>query len=326
MSDPFGNWVKLFLPMSGENNGTIFSDHSLINKTITPYGDVKTKTDQYRFYGSSSYFDGSGDFVTFNLPEIAGYNGDLCIEVLFYLNALPTGTAYNNSFYILGGGPTHANPGVDLALGNSAIWFNQDSYFDRTLSGAWTPDIHRWYSLALDKIGNSWSLRLDGSLIASATSSVAFNSEINTVAIGRCEPPGGEDTGYFNGYMQDLRITIGPARHFADFTPDDSPFDDPVLLLVPRGKNKILTRDMVDGGDGEFIIADPFTLNGTPFSGKLRAFDERSGRLVRQMYSNAIGATRMQYLNRNQEYLIVGYDGNDYPALAYDHQIPTKMS
>lgn len=284
MSDPWGNWVKLFLPMSGVDNGTTFSDHSLIKKTITPYGDVKTKTDQYRFYGSSSYFDGSGDFMVFNLPEIAGYNGDLCIEVLFYLNALPTGTAYNNSFYIIGGGPLHANPGVDLALGNSAIWFNQDSYNSRTLSGPWTPVIHRWYNLALDKIGNSWSLRLDGSLIASATSSVGFNSGINAVAIGRCEPPGGEDTGYFNGYMQDFRITIGPARHYSDFTPSDYPFDDPVLILSPKRIRRRYSRDFIDGGDGEFVspVLYPFTLNGVPFRGKLRAFDELSELPIRQ--------------------------------------------
>lgn len=86
-------------------------------------------------------------------------------------------------------------------------------------------------------------------------------------------------------------------------------------------------RDVADGGDGEFISPAlyPFTLNGVPFRGKLRAFDERSGRLVRQMYSEDDGSWRMPYLNRSQQYLVIGYDGNDYPALAYDHQIPTKM-
>lgn len=131
--------------------------------------------------------------------------------------------------------------------------------------------------------------------------------------------------GFYKGNIDNVRITNGVGLYSENFTPPVS-FSNPERIFYTKSCMGRYTRDMVDGGDGEFIVADPFTLNGVPFSGKLRAFDERSGRLVRQMYSNASGETRMRYLNRNQQYLLVGYDGNDYPALAYDHQIPTKMS
>jgi hypothetical protein len=84
---------------------------------------------------------------------------------------------------------------------------------------------------------------------------------------------------------------------------------------------------MVDGGDGQFSnpVNDPITLDSVLYRTKLRAFEERTGRLVREVWSTADGTWVMPYLNRHQTYLVVCYDAT-YPALAYDHQTPDPMT
>lgn len=93
------------------------------------------------------------------------------------------------------------------------------------------------------------------------------------------------------------------------------------VLRDPR-----FTRDMSDGGDGQFANPpdDPITLDSLPYRTRLRVFEERSGRLVRESWSEADGTWRITHLNRNQTYLVVCYDAT-YPALAYDHQTPDPM-
>ena len=92
-------------------------------------------------------------------------------------------------------------------------------------------------------------------------------------------------------------------------------------------RNPRLARDMVDGGDGQFAnpVNDPITLDNAPYRARLRVFEERSGRLVREAWSAADGTWTISYLNRNQTYLVVCYDGV-YPALASDRQTPDPMS
>ena len=86
-------------------------------------------------------------------------------------------------------------------------------------------------------------------------------------------------------------------------------------------------RDMVDGGNGQFAnpTNDPITLDNTPYQARLRVFEDRSGRLVREAWSAADGTWTIPYLNRAQTYLVVCYDAA-YPPLAYGGQTPDPMS
>lgn len=92
-------------------------------------------------------------------------------------------------------------------------------------------------------------------------------------------------------------------------------------------RNPRFTRDMLDGGDGQFSnpLNDPITLESVPYRAKLRVFEEKSGRLIRETWSAEDGTWLVPYLNRNQTYLVVCYDAT-YPALAYDHQTPDPMT
>lgn len=91
-------------------------------------------------------------------------------------------------------------------------------------------------------------------------------------------------------------------------------------------RTRRLVRDMVYGGNGQFNNPenDPITLDGAAYRAKLRVFEERTGRLIREAWSAADGTWTIPYLNRGYTYLVVCYDAT-YPALAYDHQTPNVM-
>jgi hypothetical protein len=62
---------------------------------------------------------------------------------------------------------------------------------------------------------------VDGTQRYSATYSIAAN--IYPVQVG-CASGGGVATDFFNGYIDDLRVTLGIARYTANFTPPTAAF------------------------------------------------------------------------------------------------------
>ena len=99
-SDQYASSLVLAVPMNGANNGTTFTDESATirgsgtAKTITRVGDTKTLTAQSKFYGSSGFFDGNGDYLTSGTSNdyIFG-TGDFTLECLAYFNVLNTENA-----------------------------------------------------------------------------------------------------------------------------------------------------------------------------------------------------------------------------------------
>lgn len=85
--------------------------------------------------------------------------------------------------------------------------------------------------------------------------------------------------------------------------------------------------NLIYGGNGQFSNPpnDPITLNGRPYQTRLRVFEERSGRLVREAWSAADGTWTISDINPDYKYLIVCYDA-EYPALCYDNQTPDPMT
>jgi hypothetical protein len=210
MYDPYFQNTTLLLHGNGTNGAqnNTFLDSSTNNFTITRNGNTTQGTfSPFSQTGWSNYFPGtSSDFEEVSLSSIANYAGDLTIECWFCLAGTPTGTAFNTSYYLIGAGSSNANPGLDFAVGDTAIWFNQADYGSRTLSGTWTPN-RNWNHIAVTRSSNSWTMWLNGVSIATATSSTAVSSTVGTAAIGRCEPTGGDGSGSMLGYISNLRVT-----------------------------------------------------------------------------------------------------------------------
>lgn len=221
MSDLHYDKVSLLLPMSGVNNGTEFPDYSPVPKAVTGFGDTKTVTAQSTFYGSSGYFDGTGDYL--KTPNNADFNfgsGDFAAEGWARFNSLPAS------------GSGRAMLGKWRAIDNQRAWYLQ--LFN--LSGAmgilfgwsttgdnglfehflWEPTIDTWYHIAATREGNNIRCFVDGVQLSTTrtVSDTIFGSSAD-VLIGAQET-----TSQFHiGYIQDIRITKGVARYTENFTP-----------------------------------------------------------------------------------------------------------
>ena len=74
-----------------------------------------------------------------------------------------------------------------------------------------------WYHVAFVKSGSSAYIYVNGAQVASGSASAAWSSGAAPFTIGRTFQTGGGD-GDWNGYVDDLRVTLGSNRGYAGST------------------------------------------------------------------------------------------------------------
>jgi len=191
-------------------------------------GNAQISTTQSKFGGSSMYFDGNGDNLSSpTSPNLDMGTGNFTVEAWVYVSSrtlnFPLIVGNNNGSYSAGA----------IALTNS----NNDSasYFDKfvlsvfdiatpTLVASSTNSLNTWYHLAIVRNGTTLTMYRDGVSVASTTisSSAVFNWGKSGLRVGGGNWDAAQS--YFNGYIDDLRITKGYARYTANFTPPTSAF------------------------------------------------------------------------------------------------------
>jgi hypothetical protein len=185
-------------------------------------GDAKVSTAQYKYGTGSMVFDGNGDglFVPYN-PNLA-MSGNFTIE--FWIN-FTSKTGYQ-TIYSFGYG---ISGDIILQTGNGdgkiVVYTGNPSTAVATDSGS-TVNTSQWYHIAVVRNGSTITIYRDGVSVGSGTSATAHNpSTTSTLIIG-----GGSSSGfnnfYFNGYIDDLRVTKGYARYTSNFTPPTSALKD----------------------------------------------------------------------------------------------------
>lgn len=209
--------------MDGSNGGTTFTDSSLYPKTVTANGNATTSTAVVKYGTASASFDGNGDYLTIpaNTDFVLG-DGNFTIEFWQYYNNLANyQTIISNGYIISTGGYI-----IQTGLGNGRIIF----YYKPSPGGvsvviaaeSGTISTNIWYHVAIVKNGSTTTIYRNGISVASGFDNYNYISN-DTLIIG-----GGSDTGlnnyWFNGYIDDLRITKGVARYTANFQPPTGPF------------------------------------------------------------------------------------------------------
>ena len=211
---------SLLLPMDGANNGTTFTDWSPNPKTITRNGDAKTVTAQSKYYGSSGYFDGNGDYLnvanTENFLNLTGT--DFTISFWFRYAV----TQNSKEIFIIGK-PT-INTGIDLAasigIGSSgfialAVYNSAGAVF--VIPSLAVPTNGQWYHCAAIRNGAELAFYIDGARQGTATYSGTWNYDPTyIISIGRRDISLPSE---FNGYLQDVAFFKGAALWTSNFTP-----------------------------------------------------------------------------------------------------------
>lgn len=219
--DQYYSNVAILLHGEGSDGGAVISNEKPL--AVTNSG-VVTSTTQKKFGTSSLYFNGTNAY--FNIAQ--AWNNNTTMEMWVY----PTAYNPSNSWLV-----ETANGGYESGVGINAsgklflyIYGNPDTSGD---SGLDVP-LNQWSHIAVNCVDGAWKLYVNGVFGRSHNVS-GFGS---MMAFGRSTRTGG----YFQGYIDDLRFTVGTARYQTDFNIPSTTF----LNTGPNGEYVLGGNSPVD--------------------------------------------------------------------------------
>src|SRR3989304_6037290 len=245
---------------------TAYGDVAVVNagKTVTTNGNAQIDTAQGKFGGTSGLFDGSGDYLT--VPDSDDWSfGSENFTIDFWVrwNSLP---ASGNIQEFLGH-RTDFNNDVDFRIWNDSGTYRlgiigKSGGIDYiNLQGAASLSINTWYHIAFVRSGSNTTIYLDGTSIATVSSSYTYADYTGLLYIADHPDHLFNVNKEFNGWLDELRISKGIARWTSNFTPTTEAYtsDNCTKLLLH-----------FDGSDGSTSFTDS---SRDHFKGKAISFD-----------------------------------------------------
>jgi hypothetical protein len=217
---PTANATLLLL---GTNTGV--QDATGKNDLIT-VGSIKTQSNTAKYGTGAMYFDGSTGYLqnlsAINKQLFAFGSGNFTVELWVYPLSQGGHGSGNNDCLIDFRNNISGGAGVCGVLyiynnGTSVNWFVNGAI---AISGSSISN-NTWNHIAVSRSGTSTKLFINGTQ-AGSTFSDSTVYVASPITIGQFYD--GSGGGYFNGYIDDLRITNGVARYTANFTPPASAF------------------------------------------------------------------------------------------------------
>lgn len=206
----------LRLTMDGSDASTTYYDHSPSGRTVTAVGTAQVDTAQSKFGGASSLFDGNSDYLTVS-GGASDFNGlhngasDFTIEAWIRANG-----SWTDGGIIDTGGFTSTNVGATLFVTSGGIptfYQSTGSGYAVQLAGPTALSVDTWYHVAVSSQASTdlTSLYVDGVLVASKRGASHSASDATYgLRVGMYQ-----SAGYFNGWIDDVRVTIGARRYLA---------------------------------------------------------------------------------------------------------------
>lgn len=190
-------------------NGAIF-DNAMINNLETN-GNAQISTSVVKYGTGSIAFDGTGDFLRFpKLGTLDFGTGDFTIEM--WVNPSANQTSYSQ---LINKGATESFQ-LNFLPSTTTLGFYAFSFLF-TASTALT--IGAWTHVALVRNSGTLTLYQGGISVGSATYTTNVTDDYGHIG---CDV--GETQYFYNGYLDDIRITKGVARYTGTFTPPTAAF------------------------------------------------------------------------------------------------------
>lgn len=220
--------TSLLLPFDGSDAATSTSDLSNRNGTVSFAGTAQLSTGQSKFGGSSLLLDGNSDYVSISDSywNTAFDSGDFTVEswVRFDSGVLDGSTAVEfmatrgNS-----GGSSTNGWGLRKYNDNFIAWYMRIGsswvYLNYSQGTKTTVSADTWYHVAVTRSGNTWKLFLNGTAEDTITNSGSITSANgDRFVIGALAGGNFSADLYMDGYIEDVRVTIGHARYTSNFT------------------------------------------------------------------------------------------------------------
>lgn len=260
----------LLLHMDGADASTTFIDHSSFasSTTVIANGNAQVDTAQSKFSGAAGLFDGTGDYLS--IPDSPIYEvgaKDFTIDV-WVRPASVSGTA----------GIISKADGSNYSP--FLIYRSTTSYqlYATTAAGSWnvcnatsigTAAADTWAHLAVVRNGNVITTYKDGTAVATCSTNGALFDNTGSVLVGTYTT----GSQYFNGHIDEVRISIGVARWTANFTAPTAAYgaeDVFKRIVLTSGTSWVVPSDWNSSNNTIEVIAGGGGGGGTT-SGGVRA-------------------------------------------------------
>ena len=244
------SYTKLMLHGDGVDAATTITDE--IGNTMTAVNDTQIDTAQKVFGTASILFDGAGDGLT--TPDDSDWDFDssnFTIDMRVRFAALPTAGKVNiligqyadaTNIWFVGqifnrsGTYRFGMLGKEAGAGNTGVYVNSTGL-----------SINTWYHFEFARSGNTWYFFQDGVLQGTAQTNSGDMPNVASVLYIGSHP--GDDSNPLNGWIDELRISKGIARHTANFTPPTAAYS---ASATPITSSRFWT--MADWQSGRSLI------------------------------------------------------------------------
>lgn len=207
--------VSVLLHADGADGSTTFTDTSASPKTVTAFGNAHIDTAQSMFGGAAALLDGSGDYlqVPGSSGEFSFGTDDFTIEGWFRPVTLNSESAIMWGSGI--GWTLFAYPANRLTWGRTAPLGGANLLISGT-----TLTTGVWHHIAVVRASGTVTIWING-VSGGSVSDTSNYSANGDLQIGRSHT--GE---WFNGWVEEVRVTKGAARYTAPFTPPTAAFEE----------------------------------------------------------------------------------------------------
>jgi hypothetical protein len=216
-------------------------------KNISVFGNTAVSTTQSKFGLGSIVFDGTGDYLKINSNSDFQFGtGDFTVEGWAY--RATTGVAV--SLFDFRSAATQTAPWLYIGTGGSLLYVVNSS--NRISTGSGTIGAGSWYHVAVSRSGTDTRVFVNGTQ-AGSTYTDTNNYIQSPLTIGSRYTGANE---FFNGYIDELRVTKGLARYTSNFTAPTAAFvNDGDTVLLIHGDTDITDDPGSSGLLTEFTFA-----------------------------------------------------------------------
>ena len=230
----------LLLHAEGTNGSTTFTDSSPVGRSMTAFGSAQISTAQAKFGASSILFNGTTAYTTAATGADFQFPGDFTVEAWIYVT--PAGIASSAGPPIL---DTRASAGSATGFTFYQLGSGLNLYTDAavriTSTGVLTENT--WAHVALCRSGTSIRAFVNGVQVGSTYTSSANFSD-GRCFIGRNAVAA---TDYFDGYIDEHRITKNIARYTSNFSVPNAAFPEEFQTTISWDRRTRLAKNFTNG-------------------------------------------------------------------------------
>lgn len=209
----------LLLHCDGIDGSTTFTDSSISVKTITANGNAQIDTAQSVFGGACGLFDGTGDYLS--TPDSNDFNfasGDFTIDFRVRFNVAPVSVDFVGTW---DDGNNHSWAVIYRSGGLRFRYATTQTEQTDISFGTWSPSTNTWYHIEISRNGDNCYCFVDSVQVGSTgnfSGATFYDPNIITVIGARYSSTGPTIEAALNGWMEEVRVSKGIARHTANFT------------------------------------------------------------------------------------------------------------